>query len=451
MTDQEKSYGKAALVTALLGGLYVALHHLPLPAVAQAFSFAPDLIGKHMAQFNILALGLTPVLSGFICLEVLSLILPPLNRWRLQGVPGRAKLNRWAWYLSLVFCSIQAWGTSYLLENLMGSQLPSPVLLYRIQAVAALMGGTALSVLLARFITEHGIGNGFLILLLARDIPYYLISLVRNYGDFLMTQPVGEQQFVILVMAAGFVLASVLLWKFMRRVPRVPFRTQAGKLGWFEVPAFPAGGSLHGFCLTWISSTAALLGYFHLPEHWMRYGMSHLGLELGVMAVMGFLFYNWFWGGVDLFGGQVGNMPKTLQKRERFLDRHFYRSMGLLLGGVALFYVPLGPKNFSSLNSILNLGALIWYYALFQDLWAYWGFWKAHGQGVVLMELDNMILASYLKGLMEAEGVPHHFQSFRLRQLMLWIKPLYKVRLLVPAEHVERAQALIASVPYQVV
>jgi hypothetical protein len=67
------------------------------------------------------------------------------------------------------------------------------------------------------------------------------------------------------------------------------------------------------------------------------------------------------------------------------------------------------------------------------------------------MELDNMVLASYLKGLFEAEGIPCHFQSFRFRLVMLWLKPLYKVRLLVPEGEVERAQKLIAQVPHQVV
>lgn len=142
MTPNEKSYGNAFLLTVLLAGLYAALYHLPLPTTGEAFAMNPDWYGKHMGKLNLLVLGLKPVLSAFIVLKVFSLVLPPLNRWRLEGAAGRKKLNLWAWRLSFIFCFINALGTTYLLKRLMGNYIEGPFLLFQFLTILALMGGS---------------------------------------------------------------------------------------------------------------------------------------------------------------------------------------------------------------------------------------------------------------------------------------------------------------------
>lgn len=449
LTENERSYGIAFCVSFLLGTLYYLLHLVPIPTVDDVIPWNSNLYGKYIHEINVCVLGLKPVLSGFIVLEVLSLILPPLTRWRSQGTEGREKLNLWAWRLTFLFTFIQALGTTYLFKSIMGSSIKGSFLGFQVITIAALMGGTALAVFLARLITRFGIGNGFLILVMSTVMPYLLAMTAGDFKGYLATQPSGDQNFKVLGIAVGFAVFTYFLWRFLHRPPRFPFRTSRRSLAWFEVPCFPFGASLQDFVLTCIGSIGAFLSSFQLPREWMSQGWPHLGMELALMAPLGVLFYHWFWG-IDQFGLQVADMPRLLEKREKFLDRNFRRSFGFLLLGVALFWVPVGPERFRALYWIVNLYDLIWYFGLFRDLWDEWKFWRIHGRGEELMELDNMILASYLKGLLEAEKIPCHFQGFHFRMLMLWLKPLFKVRLLVPAGQVERAKSLIAQVPYQV-
>ncbi len=306
-----------------------------------------------------------------------------------------------------------------------------------------------MSIILAQLITRYGVGNGYLILLLARDIPSLVMTPIGCFQGYLAAKHDGNQNFVVLAMVLVLAAFSYYLWRLIRRPPRFPFRTVIGKLAWFEVPPFPSSAVIEGFVLTCISTTGAYMSLANVPNTWMHEGWSHLWLELAMMVLLGILCYNWFWG-IDLFGIQVADLPRYLTKRESLLNRQFGSTLPLLLFGAALFWVPVGPENFQSLYWIINFTYIIWLMGLAQDFLAQWQFWKVNGPGIELMVLDNMALASYLKGFLENEKVPCHFQGYHFRLLVLWLKPLFKVRLLVPEDHRERALQLIAQVPYQV-
>src|SRR5689334_2092278 len=121
MNPRVKSYGNAFCWTLLLLGAYWGLRHIPIPTIAYYLKVLPAQYPEIISRFNPAVLGLTPVIEGFVFLEIFSFLLKPLARWRLQGVSGREKLNQWAWGLALLFTFIQALGTSYFVWEKVGS------------------------------------------------------------------------------------------------------------------------------------------------------------------------------------------------------------------------------------------------------------------------------------------------------------------------------------------
>jgi hypothetical protein len=213
----------------------------------------------------------------------------------------------------------------------------------------------------------------------------------------------------------------------------------------------PQSAGIHSFAITILASIAAYTNYFGFRFKWLTEGLSHISLEIFLICLFGWFLYNWFWGEIDVFGLVVGHLPTFIKKRERVLERQFLKAMAVLVAGSFLFWVPFGANNPESPFWVVSFGVLIAIFAALQDLSAQWLFWKVHGEGVELLEMDNVHLASYLKGLFQAEKVPCHIQAYNFRRLFFIFSPLYKMRLLVPEGGVDRAKELLATVQYQVV
>ena|GEM_PF-3377415 len=455
MNSKAQSYGKAFAWTVVLTATYMGLHYVPLPTAAPLLQRLGEFKGKYLSTLNIMALGLTPVISAFFYVEVLSLILKPLSRWRLEGTSGRQKLNQTAWVTTLLITFIQAWGTSYLVMSLDTANPPvlnpAPGLLFHIINITTLMAGTCLAIWLARMITQLGVGNGFLILAL----PYWLKSIcIRAYGQITdLQKPINTSNdlfswdlFFILA-----VLATTFLWKFIQRGPKVPIKLPNGKLMRYEISPMPPSAGTQNYSISLLATISGLLTLWHIQTPWMTKGWPHITLEILLVGLLSWLLYNLLWGEFDIFGLAVNELPGILRKREKLLGKQTLKATAILIGGAFLFWMPLSVTNLDSPFWVVRFGILIEVLAVLQDLWAQWAFWRTHGQGVELLEMDNVHLASYLKGLFQAEGMPCHIQAYGYRRLFFIFSPLNKMRLLVPEEVADKARELLTTVKYQVV
>src|SRR5262249_33573101 len=76
------------------------------------------------------------------------------------------------------------------------------------------------------------------------------------------------------------------------------------------------------------------------------------------------------------------------------------------------------------------------------DLYAHIRFLSDHDPAPVL-ELDNVHLAAYVERRLAAADIPALIQGYQARSLYLLFRPLFKMHLLVPAERVDEAEALL--------
>jgi preprotein translocase subunit SecY len=121
--------------------------------------------GGALANCAVGALGIMPYISASIILQLMTAIIPALERLVREGDSGRQKLTQYTRYLTLVICVIQGWVLAVTLENpaAFGVDVPlvhNPGFAFRMLTVVTQMAGTMLLMWLGEQITERGVGNG---------------------------------------------------------------------------------------------------------------------------------------------------------------------------------------------------------------------------------------------------------------------------------------------------
>lgn len=191
-------------VGALAGALAVfALGSaLPLPGLDPDFiALAP----RAMARLNVLALGVTPLVSSVLILEIARLIAPQLARWAARS--GNAQtFDRAAWVLALALAASQGLLLSQAIEGINGP-VAKPGAEFTLGVVATTVGATAVLGALALFVTRVGAGDGLLILFAAPMLAG--MAGLAGTAFALARDGEGEAPFAFAAVAAA---AAVLVW-----------------------------------------------------------------------------------------------------------------------------------------------------------------------------------------------------------------------------------------------
>jgi preprotein translocase subunit SecY len=138
---------------------------LPMPgldgAALTTFARSSGLDGQ---MFTIFALGLTPLFSILLLIEIARSIIPPFDRWE-RSTPGVAQsLRRYTVLVALAMAIYQSSGIATAMESVSGL-VPEPGPAFRLSVVVTLVGATAVLIWLSERITIDGLCNGFWLLL----------------------------------------------------------------------------------------------------------------------------------------------------------------------------------------------------------------------------------------------------------------------------------------------
>jgi len=210
--------------------------HVPTPgidAVALASFFARakgtllglfDMFsGGALERLSVFALGIMPYISASIILQLLTVVIPHLERLSKEGEQGRKKITQYTRYGTVLLSIIQGFGISVGLEQ-MTSPGGAPVVLYpgwefKLMTVITLTAGTAFIMWLGEQITERGIGNGISLIIFA-GIVARLPTAIANTFKLLST---GEMGIFLIIIMTVFMIAVVGCIIFVeqgqRRIP----------------------------------------------------------------------------------------------------------------------------------------------------------------------------------------------------------------------------------------
>lgn len=178
--------------------------------------------GGAIEQLSVFALGIMPYISASIIFQLLTVVVPTLDRLNKEGEQGRKKINQWTRYGTIGLAIVQGFFIALYLENLntqsgTGQIVHNPgTFAFRFMTVLTLTTGTAFIMWLGEQITERGIGNGMSLIIFAgivAGLPDALIQLKQKLA--------GQQmQLFELLALLGIVLSVIAFIVFMERGQR---------------------------------------------------------------------------------------------------------------------------------------------------------------------------------------------------------------------------------------
>ncbi len=227
---------KRLLFTLLMLLVYRLGCHIPTPGIngevlAEIFNASQGSLlglwdmfsGGALSNMSVMALGIMPYITASIILQLLTVVVPHLEKLKKEGEQGRKKITQYTRYGTIILSIIQGFGIAISLERMSG---PGGAMIvtaggwgFRILTVITLTAGTAFLMWLGEKITERGIGNGISLIIFSGIVAGFwpafgkVINLI-NAGQitiFLMVIVI-----VVMIAVIGFV---VFMERGQRRIP----------------------------------------------------------------------------------------------------------------------------------------------------------------------------------------------------------------------------------------
>ena len=231
------------LITLLLLLIYRLAAHIPVPgvnrdALAQIMAGGAaggagtlvgllDLLsGGTVSNFSVLAMGVYPYITAQIILQLLVPIIPRLQKIMEEDPrQGREFQERWTYYLAVPMAALNAFGQIRLILS-MSAGTSVPLLTFgsdlgfnlpTLTMIITMTGGTMFAIWLGELISEYGIRNQGLSLIIfagiVSQIPGDLLTIISDE----QTRWVALAAFIIIVVLT--VLAIVFVQQGRRNVP----------------------------------------------------------------------------------------------------------------------------------------------------------------------------------------------------------------------------------------
>ncbi|MBI1871272.1 MAG: preprotein translocase subunit SecY [Chlamydiae bacterium] len=184
--------------------------------------------GGAMHKLTIFALGIMPYISASIILQLLTTVIPQLERMAKEGEMGRKKLTQYTRYGTVLLSIVQSFFIALWLEHprLFGNTVvvPEPGWGFRILCILTLTSGTAFIMWLGEQITERGIGNGMSLIIAAGIVSRIPTAIHQTYILLSPSNPdtatLGPLQAIFMLMVLIAVIASVILvTQGQRKIP----------------------------------------------------------------------------------------------------------------------------------------------------------------------------------------------------------------------------------------
>jgi preprotein translocase subunit SecY len=175
--------------------------------------------GGALERFSLFALGIMPYITASIILQLLTVVVPSLEKLQKEGEVGQQKITQYTRYLTVGLAFAQSFGFVFLFRsfgeqagagNAIGQLGGAKVLLI----VICLTAGCTLLMWLGELITQRGIGNGISLMIFAS-----IVSGLPGGIQAWWNNP--DQVFVVMMpfVALAVIVAIVFVQEGQRRIP----------------------------------------------------------------------------------------------------------------------------------------------------------------------------------------------------------------------------------------
>ncbi len=189
--------------------------------------------GGALQEFAIATLGIMPYISASIIMQLLTPVVPALEKMMREGDVGRQKINQYTRYLTVLICLVQGAVAATAMINPEKINLPRPAspLVYDsgtffiCMTVIILTCGTMILVWLGEQITERGIGNGVSLIITIGIIARLpsaitqLVDLAKSGGGVTGIRFTSVHLLILFAIFGLVTAATIMLTLGQRRVP----------------------------------------------------------------------------------------------------------------------------------------------------------------------------------------------------------------------------------------
>jgi preprotein translocase subunit SecY len=222
---------KKLLFTAGILALYRLGAYIPSPGVdanaikdglnnvggSNILGFLNLFSGGSLSRLSLFALGIMPYITASIILQLLTVVVPSLERLQKEGEVGQQKITQYTRYLTVALAFAQSLGYVFLFssqsfggQSVIGETTFPKVFLI----VITLTAGCTVLMWMGELITQRGIGNGISLMIFAS-----IVSSIPSGISKWWTNP--DQVFVVMMpfVALAVIVAIVFVQEGQRRIP----------------------------------------------------------------------------------------------------------------------------------------------------------------------------------------------------------------------------------------
>ena len=222
---------KKLLFTAGILALYRLGAYIPSPGVdanavkdgldnvggSNILGFLNLFSGGSLSRLSLFALGIMPYITASIILQLLTVVVPSLERLQKEGEVGQQKITQYTRYLTVALAFAQSLGYVFLFSSssfggasVIGQRTFPKVFLI----VITLTAGCTILMWMGELITQRGIGNGISLMIFAS-----IVSRIPSGIEKWWNNP--DQVFVVMMpfIALAVIVAIVFVQEGQRRIP----------------------------------------------------------------------------------------------------------------------------------------------------------------------------------------------------------------------------------------
>lgn len=208
--------------------------HIPLPGInpiaidafkeqfggEQIFNIMQIFSGFALGNLALFSLGIMPYITASIIMQLLTKVSPKVEAIAKEGPSGQRKIQQYTRYVTIPIAIVQGFFAVKALTAF-SSRVPlfdgtggTTLLL-----MLGLLGGALFIMWLGEQITEHGIGNGASVLIMAGIVsrmPAVALNLIEKVRE---NEVPGEYLLLISILYVGAIFAVVFVTQAQRRIP----------------------------------------------------------------------------------------------------------------------------------------------------------------------------------------------------------------------------------------
>lgn len=183
------------------------------------FGFIDLFSGGMFRRLTVFALGIMPYITSSILLQLMTIVVPTLEKLSKEGELGRRKITQWTRYLTVGLALVQSFTLATALQS-QGNFVVNPGVGFVLMTMISLTTGTAFIMWLGEQITERGIGNGMSLIIFTGIVVGLPDAVASVYQKAFQTREWNiVQLLVIIAIMIAVVGLIVLVERGERRIP----------------------------------------------------------------------------------------------------------------------------------------------------------------------------------------------------------------------------------------